>query len=170
MSLDFKGAGSNLLSAAGNGLEMFIIVDNWVLNPIDFFRGFLWISIDRNVYNFMGNFLGGIVAPGVFMSNLDFHNGMTGLEYVKSVAILEDTLDFTWGELSLSGLLGGGNSNFLDGPNADTIRLSVSYNLDLGRFFILPDNLRWEAEVRQDIQVRAWVGDGRSVNWNLLGD
>ncbi|MCL1925191.1 MAG: hypothetical protein FWF50_06360 [Defluviitaleaceae bacterium] len=154
-------------------------LQTWAENPRDTIQGLIWIALHEGSETLISLFMGNVVAPAFFMRHLNFHDGQTGIEYVSNIVVQEDTIDFVWWEegfLSLGNLRESGTNmfapagaNFLSGSNADTIGVHIRYNLDLGRFFFLPSNIRFETEVRQEVQTRAWVGDGRRFNGDVRG-
>lgn len=178
-NLDIGGVESAFGSVQQNAEDGWEVIEGWTDNPFGFIRGLIAVAASESIYAGLSLFMGNIVAPAFFHRYLGFHDGITGREYVESIAIQDNSIDFVWdrGDVSfLDHLRAEGTSvfapqgtEFLSGENADTIEIHIRYLLNLGRFFLLPDNFRFESTVRQEVKVRAWVGDGRSFDRSLEG-
>ena len=176
--------GTTADTIVGNSQNIMNTMEGWAENPMDFFKGLMWIGIQEVSYTAMNYLMGYTVVPLLFwrymgidiIENDRWHSRIHGRYYFESAPVQEDTVSFVWwpdslGEwahgLGSGGIAGGAlrpnGVQFLTGPNADTIIIGVRYDIDMGRYL---RHIRNDLPVVQQVQARAWVGDGR--RWQAL--
>ena len=147
----------------------------WADDPKDFFTGLLMVLTDKAITTGMDALFGYLIAPALFdrYMRVNRHPGtMDTRAYMKSMGVDMSggynpsdpktgitfiTWEAAWRDfVDATGIQG---SHFLTGGNE--ITLQAKYYYDLGMFLrILPKELT-SLEVVQQVQVKAWVGDGQ---------
>ena len=165
-------AGGQIVDSAGSAIDT--TVTTLTENPQEFFQAFLMLGAQTGLQIGLSYLMGYTIVPALFWGYMGIRDSnnlsstrLPGRAYFASRPVEDGSLDFVWWPEGLSAwgerLESGGVSairpdgvQFLAGSNADTIVIGLRYNLDFGRYFNIPI----EMPVVQQVQARAWVGDG----------
>ena len=149
----------------------------WADDPKEFFTGLLMVLADKAITTGMDALFGYLIAPALFdrymRVNLGGGKTMDTKAYMRSMGVDMSSgynpsnekkgmtfIYWSWGEYrDFFDKVGFQGSHFLTGGNE--ITLQAKYYYDLGMFLrILPKELT-SLEVVQQVQGKAWVGDGK---------
>jgi len=143
-------------------------IGGWGDNPDDFLRGLLWVAGQTALQEGFSYLFGEFIVPPFFERYMRLeHPRTTSAEYFARMPVNAE-VEFSWrpdsvlGALEQQGVYGlnrQGTILFRGTPYADDITISARYRLEFSQWveMLLPLP---EMQVIQEVQTRAWTGDG----------
>jgi hypothetical protein len=158
--------------ALNNAEQAMDTLQHWGDNPMEFFQGLMWLGINEGTRHGLNALFGYVIAPSFFWRYMGTPRAERGEIRIAPVRAYD--IEFVWWDFGVDNFreglssVGSQGASFLgtryedNVPYADIITFSARYYMDLGPLFPFRD-----MPVVQQVQTRAWVGDGARFDREL---